>query len=46
MNDADKKSFLEEILQYWILSVKEPSGAMNVNEGMYCLCMILITIMK
>lgn len=27
MNDIDKKSFLEEILQYWILSVKDKKWA-------------------
>ena len=38
INDVDKKSFLEEILQYWILSVKEPKWSYE-RERRYVLFM-------
>jgi len=38
MNDMDKKSFLEEILQYWILSVKDPKW-LHERERRYVLFM-------
>lgn len=36
MEDNDKKSFLEEILQYWILSVKDPKWS-HERERRYVL---------
>lgn len=36
MEDIDKKSFLEEILQYWILSVKDPKWS-HERERRYVL---------
>lgn len=38
MSDEDKKSFLEEILQYWILSVKDPKW-LHERERRYVLFM-------
>lgn len=38
MNEADKKAFLEEILQYWILSVKDPQWS-HEQERRYVLFM-------
>lgn len=38
MDDLDKRSFLEEILQYWILSVKDPKWA-HERERRYVLFM-------
>lgn len=38
MDDLDKKSFLEDILQYWILSVKDPKWS-HERERRYVLFM-------
>lgn len=36
ISNQEKKKFLEEILQYWILSVKDSKWKRNENVDMFC----------
>ena len=46
MNDAEKKQFLQEILQYWILSVKDYKWHEEKERRYVLFCMMIMTIRK